>query len=65
MKELTVDEINQVGGGDAVHAGMFYTGLLGAIAGGALVASGLGIPIAIGGAALAAEGGGLMTLSFF
>ena len=61
MQELNTIEIDEVNGG--IRAGMFFTGLLAGIAGGALTVAGLGTPISIGGAALAVEGGALMTLS--
>ena len=56
---LSQDEIDEVSGAVPVKiysASMFFVGMLGMIVGEALTVAGMGTPISIGGAALAAEG---------
>jgi hypothetical protein len=61
MNTLTTNEIKLVSGGYRMYsATLFLEGLGAAIVGGALTVAGLGTPISIGGAALAAEGAAAM-----
>jgi hypothetical protein len=60
MRELTMTEIEEVSGG--INGGYVLVGTLAAIVGGALTVAGLGTPISIGGAALAAEGATFVAL---
>ncbi len=61
MKELTMQEIDEVNGG--VDGGGVLVGLLAGIVGAGLTVAGLGTPISIGGAALAVEGATLVAVS--
>ncbi|MDC8758469.1 hypothetical protein [Janthinobacterium fluminis] len=61
MYELTADEIDEVNGG--VKAGMFLVGFAAAMAGAGLAVAGLGTPITIGGAVLAAQGAAVMSIA--
>lgn len=54
-------EIDEVSGG--VNAKMFLIGFGAALVGAGLGVAGLGTPITIGGAVLAAEGGALMSIA--
>jgi hypothetical protein len=54
MRELTIEEVENISGG--INGGYVLVGTLAMIAGGALTVAGLGTPISIGGAALAALG---------
>lgn len=63
MQELTSLEIEQVSGG-MNGAGNILVGLLAAGVGGALTVAGLGTPISIGGAFLAAEGSVMAGIGF-
>jgi hypothetical protein len=60
MRDITASEIEEVGGG--INGGFVLVGLLAGIVGGGLTVAGLGTPISIGGAALAVEGGALLSL---
>jgi predicted phage tail protein len=61
MRELESYEIDEVSGG-IYSAGWFLVGLGAAIVGGALTVAGLGTPVSMGGAALAAEGAAAMAI---
>jgi small-conductance mechanosensitive channel len=61
MQDLNLTEIEEVSGG--IRVGMFFVGLLAGMVGGGLTVAGLGTPISFGGAALAAEGAGMIALA--
>ena len=61
MRELTVEEIEMVGGG-RIRADWRLEGLLAGILGSGIAIAGLGTPISIAGAALAIEGATLAGL---
>jgi hypothetical protein len=60
--ELNAHEITEVSGGRMYSPRLFLYGFAAAVLGGAIAVAGMGTPITIGGAALAAEGAAAMSI---